>query len=288
MRPSPTESATLFKPGYIETGNDGNDYVVVDYNGIKKWKKYNFNEIATKKDISIALKSLSAKHRKIFDLFDDLKKDVEKLGIQFILTGFNYSFREEKYYEEIEKKPEYVLVMFSFLKDYKGNVEFLIDYDIDVEYNVAPTSHQIGNLNKLSKRDGSVKDLLHKYFKNHYYRIEDTSALITFDKTKPFDPEIIMLEIEIYFKKSKLEDFDIDKKRIVSHALDYSEITLYYELKTVEAAKKIALKYFNQFNKNKKVSFSIYCRKNDETIVEFVSNFKVQYKKDAIKWLTSE
>lgn len=270
MRPSPTESATLFKPGYLDIGNDGNMYVVVDYNGIKKWKKYKFNEIATKKDISIALESLSDNHRKIFDLFDDLKKDVEKLGIQFILTGFNYRFRHEKIYKEIEKKPEYVLVIFSFLKDYKGNVEFLIDYDIDVEYNV-----------------GSVKELLHKYFKNHYYRINDTNAIITFDKTEPFNPETIILEIDIYFKKSKLEDFDIDKKHIVGHALDYSDITLYYELKTIEEARKIALKYFNQFNKNKKVSFSIFGRKNGEAFVEFISRVKVQYKKDAIKWITS-
>ena len=40
-RPSPGESATLFKEGNKMKGNDGNMYVVVvDKNGTKRWKKY--------------------------------------------------------------------------------------------------------------------------------------------------------------------------------------------------------------------------------------------------------
>jgi len=39
-RPSPGESATLFKEGTKMKGNDGNMYVVVDKNGTKRWKKY--------------------------------------------------------------------------------------------------------------------------------------------------------------------------------------------------------------------------------------------------------
>lgn len=40
-RPSPPQSATLFKKGTKKKGNDGNMYIVeTDKNGTKKWKKY--------------------------------------------------------------------------------------------------------------------------------------------------------------------------------------------------------------------------------------------------------
>ena len=41
-RPSPSESATLFKEGTKKKGNDGNMYIInLDKNGVKRWKKYN-------------------------------------------------------------------------------------------------------------------------------------------------------------------------------------------------------------------------------------------------------
>ena len=40
-RPSPSQSATMFKKGTKKKGNDGNMYIVeTDKNGTKKWKKY--------------------------------------------------------------------------------------------------------------------------------------------------------------------------------------------------------------------------------------------------------
>lgn len=40
-RPSPSESATLFKIGTKKKGNDGNMYIIsVNKNGVKRWKKY--------------------------------------------------------------------------------------------------------------------------------------------------------------------------------------------------------------------------------------------------------
>jgi len=42
MRPSPSESATLFKRGFKKIGNDGNMYVIEeDVNGVRRWKKFN-------------------------------------------------------------------------------------------------------------------------------------------------------------------------------------------------------------------------------------------------------
>ena len=41
-RPSPSESATLFKKGQKKKGNDGNLYIVVENkNKVKRWKKIN-------------------------------------------------------------------------------------------------------------------------------------------------------------------------------------------------------------------------------------------------------
>ena len=40
-RPSPSESATLFKIGTIKQGNDGNFWIIIkNKNGVKKWQKY--------------------------------------------------------------------------------------------------------------------------------------------------------------------------------------------------------------------------------------------------------
>lgn len=39
-RPSPTESATLFKEGTTKVGNDGNTWIIaINKNGVKQWKK---------------------------------------------------------------------------------------------------------------------------------------------------------------------------------------------------------------------------------------------------------
>ena len=41
-RPSPSESATLYKVGIKKTGNDGNKWIIAENkNGVKKWKLYN-------------------------------------------------------------------------------------------------------------------------------------------------------------------------------------------------------------------------------------------------------
>ena len=43
VRPSPSESATLFYPGFMKKGNDGNIWIIVtDKNGRKRWQKARF------------------------------------------------------------------------------------------------------------------------------------------------------------------------------------------------------------------------------------------------------
>jgi len=41
IRPSPSESATLYKVGAKKTGNDGNKWIIAENtNGVKRWKLY--------------------------------------------------------------------------------------------------------------------------------------------------------------------------------------------------------------------------------------------------------
>jgi hypothetical protein len=39
-RPSPNESATLFKPGTVKQGNDGEQWVVAQHGGVKRWRRH--------------------------------------------------------------------------------------------------------------------------------------------------------------------------------------------------------------------------------------------------------
>ena len=44
-RPSPTESATLYKVGIKKIGSDGNKWIIAENkNGIKRWKLYKVKE----------------------------------------------------------------------------------------------------------------------------------------------------------------------------------------------------------------------------------------------------
>ena len=41
-RPSPSDSATIYKIGYKKKGNDGNIWIIIKTkNNVKKWKKIN-------------------------------------------------------------------------------------------------------------------------------------------------------------------------------------------------------------------------------------------------------
>jgi hypothetical protein len=52
-RPSPSESATLFKVGIKKTGNDGNKWIITENtNGVKRWKLYK-KQTTTKEQTTI-------------------------------------------------------------------------------------------------------------------------------------------------------------------------------------------------------------------------------------------
>ena len=63
-RPSPTESATLYKVGTVKTGNDGNKWIISESsNGVKRWKLY--RKVGSKKVKSKKVKSKKVKSKKV-------------------------------------------------------------------------------------------------------------------------------------------------------------------------------------------------------------------------------
>jgi hypothetical protein len=58
-RPSPTESATLYKVGTVKTGNDGNKWIISESsNGVKRWKLY--RKVGSKK-VEVKSKNVGSK-----------------------------------------------------------------------------------------------------------------------------------------------------------------------------------------------------------------------------------
>ena len=124
MRPSPTESATLFKIGTKKKGNDGNMYIVsTTKSNIKRWIKYNnkfilspiknypkkWNIICKRNNsllevlsFTIDSKQLTIEFRnKIFPKTKKIMK-LEKLGIDMNDTYINIGYKDKNYNYFIE------------------------------------------------------------------------------------------------------------------------------------------------------------------------------------------
>jgi hypothetical protein len=70
-RPSPTESATLYKVGTVKTGNDGNKWIISESsNGVKRWKLYR----------KVGSKKVGSKKGKVGSKKVDTKKVGSKKG----------------------------------------------------------------------------------------------------------------------------------------------------------------------------------------------------------------
>ena len=71
-RPSPTESATLYKVGTVKTGNDGNKWIISESsNGVKRWKLY--RKVGSKK-VEVKSKKVGSKN------MEDKKVKGKKVG----------------------------------------------------------------------------------------------------------------------------------------------------------------------------------------------------------------
>lgn len=286
LRPSPTESATLFPPGTVKKGNNGFDWVVTEYKDkdgklIKKWKSFEVNYISTKKDIDLAISNLSKSSQKVITNLYEMKKELKKNKIDLFIIGQNVKSDEYNYFSDIyeEQIPEettdkYLYACFHLIKDYTGNVIF----------NNSSNKHTYIYHNLDKKTSPFILQVLDKYLKGHFLwnGISENAITITFEKV---DPEKIItddnfnVEITIYFKKPNYyNDFEpyINKNHIISNALDYSDIELSYPtIKDIKSANKIMKHYFDLLYKNKKIdSFSIYCTdKNSKEEIAYFNKF---------------
>lgn len=202
LRPSPSESATLYKIGVIKTGNDGNKWIIVENkNGIKKWKKYKITStVAPKKtftldmfyDIKITnekkLEKIISKIPNINKIYKILQSkiipEINKLGIKtFIIplplsnnniywTDYAYDFIKEKYDVDILDVPYFY---FTFYLNNRAN---------DLNYNRRYININFSSLNKEIKN--KVINIFEKNLFGYYkWNGLNTSQMsIFFDKDK--------------------------------------------------------------------------------------------------------
>ena len=87
MRPSPSESATLYKVGAKKTGNDGNIWIVAENkNGIKKWKQ-NKKQLDNPKKVSIKAKRKSKLLDKVPNKINKASGDKNKIRFCGVGSG---------------------------------------------------------------------------------------------------------------------------------------------------------------------------------------------------------
>lgn len=123
MRPSPKESATLFRVGHRQIGQDGNMYeIIMASNGVKRWSKVSSvapsktkmrsmpvkSAVKTKtaKKPTMATKTTKAKTTKAKTTKSKSKKSSANTGLSWKLDRLYASKQEhEKTYKPKRKKP---------------------------------------------------------------------------------------------------------------------------------------------------------------------------------------
>ena len=97
IRPSPTESATLYKVGTKKIGNDGNKWVIVEnVKGVKRWK------LLKKVSKNNSKKQIINKEQ-FFNLTKHDNKPLEKIIAKNINSSFIYNILTTKIFKEINK-----------------------------------------------------------------------------------------------------------------------------------------------------------------------------------------
>jgi len=190
VRPSPSQSATLYKVGTKKTGNDGNTWIITEnVNGTKRWKLY---KKVSKKESKKVSKKISKKEIKslnnfgftpVFEkkldkimesynkvIYDKLKNNIipelNKLGIETYLVPLPLS-KSGHYFTDYA--PEYIREVYN-----KDMIERL---DIKDIYFVFYLSHDGKNLerNKIvanfapfGNKKKDVIEIFKKYFGNKF------------------------------------------------------------------------------------------------------------------------
>ena len=133
-RKAPTASATLFKPGTVKKGNDGNKWTIVaDTRGVQRWQKISSstkNKTLKRKKSARVLKmeadpdSVWGKNKPLERLWNDLASGrkvvlIKKNGDHemFTMPKSTHDYLSETYanqYEKFNKDPNIVAVLTSY------------------------------------------------------------------------------------------------------------------------------------------------------------------------------
>ena len=245
IRPSPTQSATLYKIGTIKTGNDGNKWIIVENkNNIKKWKlhkkvtkkvskinkksekeiinlenKYGFTIISNEELKNIAIQNEKTKN--IYNIIETkIIPELNNINFNtFIVPIANYDLSNDDIYTKylklfyninLKKIKDYII--FTFYLD-KTTKKILLNEDIEIVF-----SHQ--------NKDNKIKliNIFEKYLRYNYkwtgsnmhtmhIQLEKNKNIKKIDQTTLVDNDMYpMLKIEINFKKHSFNSTELFNK----------------------------------------------------------------------------
>ena len=123
-RPSPSDSATLYKVGTKKTGNDGNKWIIAENkNGVKKWKLY--KKVTSKKATSKKATSKKATLKKATS-----KKLTSKKVTSKKLTSKKATLKKKVIKKKLKENAWYpqIYIYIDLKRDSNDDKTILIDY----------------------------------------------------------------------------------------------------------------------------------------------------------------
>jgi hypothetical protein len=168
-RPSPSESATLYKVGIKKTGNDGNKWIIAENkNGVKKWKLY--KKVTSKKAISKKAISKKVTSKKVTSKKAISKKKVIKKKKENPWYPQIYIFIDLKYDSNDDKQ---ILIDYftKFNKKYKVAWEYGKD-DFSANIYKFDDKDKISEIRKFLKKNKFIKSF------NIHFSYEDEDGEI--------------------------------------------------------------------------------------------------------------
>jgi len=168
-RPSPSESATLYKVGIKKTGNDGNKWIIAENKiGVKKWKLY--KKVTSKKVTSKKVTSKKVTSKKITSKKITSKKTVIKKKKENPWYPQIYIYIDLKYDSNDDKQ---ILIDYftKFNKKYKVAWEYGKD-DFSANIYKFDDKDKISEIRKFLKKNKFIKSF------NIHFSYEDEDGEI--------------------------------------------------------------------------------------------------------------
>jgi len=258
MRPSPSESATLFKIGTKKKGNDGNMYIITKTkSGVKRWTKYKGSVNTNNTFVLSAIKNFYDNTRKKWNIrCRRNNSDLEVLSLHINSKELMIEFKN-KIFTKTKK-----LIKLSNLGIHISNGDSNIFLEIghkDKTYNYFIEI----DATKLKNTD-ILLNILSKYDKKKHYKhgMVDGMQQDSLDKTKGHHYGNLCLMTVKRIKKCKLGE----KYYIVHGQLWNSDYTGKYSIKVIE--------YTGDWFDDLYVPFKYVGKgKNDFMVINCVSKF---------------